>query len=118
MQELYEAIKSLLDGRVYALVAPEATDSPFMVYTPVTTEHVFGLAGPCGVLRMRTQVDVYAKSLAQAFGIHDQVLVALMDALDTIVDVRMGVAEFDDEAQLYRVSFDYSHHQLGAAVAP
>jgi hypothetical protein len=118
MQELYEAIKGLLDGRVYALVAPEGTACPFMVYTPVATEHVFGVAGPCGIQRVRTQLDAYAKSLAQAFELHDQVLVALMDAMDTLVDVRMGVTEFDDEAQLYRVSFDYSHHQLGTAVAP
>ena len=114
MQDFFDAIQNLAGGEVYALVAPESTQYPAIVYTPIAQEHIFGIDGPNlsgGVQRLRVQVDTYARTYQEALHLQDQVLAALLADKSTIADVRMGHSEFEAQARLYRVSVDYTYHR-------
>lgn len=114
MQDFFDAIHNLAGGQVYALVAPESTQYPAIVYTPIAQEHVFGIDGPNlsgGLQRVRVQVDTYARTYQEALHLQDQVLAALLADMSTIADVRMGLSEFESQARLYRVSVDYTYHR-------
>ena len=114
MQDFFDAIQNLAGGEVYALVAPEGTQYPAIVFTPIAQEHIFGIDGPNlshGLQRVRVQVDTYARTYQEALHLHDQVLAALLADKSTIADVRMGLSEFEAQARLYRVSVDYTYHR-------
>ncbi len=111
MQDFYDAIKALANGEVYALVAPQDAQYPAIVYTPIVQEHIFGIDGPHGLQRIRVQVDTYARTFQDALALQDQVLEALLADKSTVADVRMGLAAFEEQARLYRVSADYTYHR-------
>lgn len=111
MQDFFDAIQNLAGGEVYALVAPESTQYPAIVYTPIAQEHIFGLDGPHGLQRVRVQVDTYARTYQEALLLQDQVFDALLANKSTVADVRMGLSEFEAQARLYRVSVDYTYHR-------
>ncbi len=114
MQDFFDAIQNLAGGEVYALVAPEGTQYPAIVFTPIAQEHIFGIDGPNlsrGMQRVRVQVDTYARTYQEALHLQDQVLAALLADISTIADVRMGLSEFEAQARLYRVSVDYTYHR-------
>ena len=111
MQDFYDAIKALANGEVYALVAPQDAQYPAIVYTPIVQEHIFGIDGPHGLQRIRVQVDTYARTFQDALALQDQVLEALLADKSTVADVRMGLAAFEEQARLYRVSVDYTYHR-------
>ncbi len=109
MQEFYQAIKHLAQTRVFALIAPSETIFPCIVYTPVATEQVIGINGLHGVVRIRMQVDAYAKTLQAANELQDDVMGSVMAAIDTVSDVRMVNSGFDEEARVYRITVDYTY---------
>ena len=109
MQDFYDAIKELVGGEVYALVAPQDAQYPAIVYTPIVQEHIFGIDGPNGLQRIRMQVDTYARTYQEAYLTQELVLDALLTNKSSIVDVRMGLTSFEEQARLYRVSVDYTY---------
>jgi hypothetical protein len=109
MQDFYDAIKTLAAGEVYALVAAQDAQYPAIVYTPIVQEHIFGLDGPHGLQRIRMQVDTYARTYQEALSLHDEILDTLLVDKSTVVDVRMGLSDFEEQARLYRVSVDYTY---------
>ena len=111
MQDFYDAIKSLANGEVYALIAPQDAQYPVIVYTPIVQEHIFGLDGPQGLQRIRVQVDTYARTYQEAYALQELVLDALLQDKSAIADVRMGLTSFEEQARLYRVSVDYTYHR-------
>lgn len=111
MQDFFSAIKDLVDGEVYALVAPQDAHYPALVYTPIVDERIFGLDGPQGLRRVRMQVDAYARTYQEAVQLQEVVLEALLADQTSLVDVRMGLSDFEDQARLYRVSVDYTYHR-------
>lgn len=108
LEQFYDSIKTLAAGQVYALVAPEDAQYPALVYTPIAQELVLGLDGPQGLARLRVQVDAYARTLQEALHLQDLVLAALMAQGNAVVDVRLGLTDFEPQARLYRVSVDYT----------
>jgi Protein of unknown function (DUF3168) len=111
MQDFYDAIKELAGGEVYALVAPQDAQYPAIVYTPIVQEHIFGIDGPSGLQRIRVQVDTYARTYQKAYLTQELVLDALLTNKSSVVDVRMGLTSFEEQARLYRVSVDYTYHR-------
>ena len=61
--------------------------------------------------RSRVQVDAYARTLEVCDQLQDQVLAALMADIHTIADVRMSLTDFDQDAQVYRVSVDFTYYR-------
>ena len=88
-----------------------AQGSPAIVYTPIVQEHIFGIDGPSGLQRIRVQVDTYARTYQEAYLIQELVLDALLTNKSSVVDVRMGLTSFEEQARLYRVSVDYTYHR-------
>ncbi len=82
-----------------------------MEYTPIVQEHIFGIDGPSGLQRIRVQVDTYARTYQEAYLIQELVLDALLTNKSSVVDVRMGLTSFEEQARLYRVSVDYTYHR-------
>ena len=111
MQDFYDAIKHLAGGEVYAVVAPQTAQYPSLVYTPVDQTHVVAIDGPGALKRSREQVDAYARTLEVCDQLQDQVLAALMADIHTIADVRMSLTDFDQDAQVYRVSVDFTYYR-------
>lgn len=109
MQDFYDAIAHLAGGQVYALLAPPQAPYPTLVYTPIEQTHIVSLDGPSALRRCRIQVDAYARTLVQCHALQEQVLAALLAALSAVADVRLGLADFDEQARIYRVSVDYSY---------
>ena len=111
MQDFYNAIQHLADGRVYAVIAAQDAAYPVLVYTPIERSHLVSLDGPGPVTRSRVQVDAYATTLQQCEQLQDQVLVAVLNDINAVVDVRMGLSEFDEDARVYRVSVDFTYYR-------
>jgi hypothetical protein len=111
MQDFYNAIQDLADGRVYALIAAQDAAYPVLVYTPIECAHLISLDGPSPVTRARVQVDAYASTLQQCEQLQQQVLSAVLNDIDAVVDVRMGLAGFDEDARVYRVSVDFTYYR-------
>ncbi len=111
MQDFYDAIKHLASGEVYALVAPPDAQYPILVYTPVDQAHIVALDGLNLLKRSRVQVDPYARTFAACEQLQDEVLSALLEDINTLADVRMGLSDFDSEAGIYRISVDFSYYR-------
>jgi hypothetical protein len=41
--------------------------------------------------------------------LHDEILETLLADKSAVVDVRMGLSDFEEQARLYRVSLDYTY---------
>lgn len=111
MQDFYDAIKDLANGEVYALISPQDTQYPAIVYTPIVDEHIFGMNGPHGLRRLRVQADTYARTYQEALALQDDILLALLAHKKSVIDARMGLSDFEEQARLYRVSMDYTYHR-------
>lgn len=111
MREFFDAIKHLAGGEVYAVIAPQDAQYPTLVYTSIDQASVVSLDGPNPLRRSRVQVDAYARTLAQCDQLQDQVLSAALANINTVVDVRKGVTDFDEEARVYRVSVDLTYYR-------
>jgi hypothetical protein len=110
MKQFYQSISTLAQGRVFAFVAPADAVYPLIVYTPIEVAGVMALDGLQGLNRSRVQVDAYATVYTEALALQDQVLEALVADDTAIVDVRMGLNEFDEDALAYRISVDYTFY--------
>jgi hypothetical protein len=111
MQEIYDAIKHLADGEVYAVVAASNAQYPSIVYTPIEQAHVIALDGPSPLKRSRVQIDTYARSLQVCQQLQDAVLLAVLARVESVADVRMGLTEFDNSSRVYRVSVDITYYR-------
>lgn len=111
MQAFYDAIKHLASGQVYAVVAPAAAQYPTLVYTPIDESRIVSLDGINPLRRARVQVDAYARTLLACEQLQDEVLSALLADIHSMVDVRMGLTDFDAQAGVYRMSVDFTYYR-------
>lgn len=63
---IYELLKGLAGGRVYALRAAQNAPAPFVVYQRIDGERWRSLDGPSGVAQAMVQVDAYAGEYYEA----------------------------------------------------
>ena len=95
------------DERVYPLVAPDNVALPYIIYHCVASRPETVLSGRTDLVNTRMQVDVYARTYAQAQSIRAAVG-NLMDGW-TVQNVLILAAEFfEADTRLHRVSIDYS----------
>lgn len=57
---IYELLKGLAGGRVYAMRAPQNGDLPFIVYQRIDGDRWRSINAPSGIAQVTIQVDVYA----------------------------------------------------------
>lgn len=63
---LYQLLKNLAGGRVYAMRAPQNTPAPFIVFQEVDSSRWRSINGPTGFAQASFQVDSYATTLYAA----------------------------------------------------
>lgn len=108
---LYDAIKHIADGRVFALIAPHLSAMPYIVYAPVSQDHVMGMSGSHGLKRMRVQVDVWARTFQDATSLQAQVMDQVAKTLPSLSRINVNTTEFDPQSQAFRVSTDYTYYE-------
>lgn len=111
MQDFYNAIKTLASGRVFPMVAPAAATYPLIVYSLISAEHVWTLGGASGLQLVQMQVDAYARTMAEALDLQENVKAAVLAAFTTVGEVRTVLTEFDEATRLYRVAVDFTYHR-------
>ena len=103
-QHVYEAISSLVSGRVYPVILPEQTLYPALVYRRISGASETTLDGVDGLIQARFQFDCWG----HVFGDITVLSSALKTALTAIKAVPlMEIHQFDDDARLYRAILDY-----------
>jgi hypothetical protein len=59
---IYELLKTKASGRVYAQLAKQTKESPFIVFSRTSAERWRNINGPDGICQAAIQVDVYSES--------------------------------------------------------
>lgn len=94
-------------AEVHPVIAPDATPLPYIVYQRIVSNTENVLDGDSGLVNTRIQIDVYARTYAQAVAVMGQV-----DALmNTWVVQNISILTLDgyeDAVKLFRVTSDYS----------
>lgn len=96
--------------RIYPDAAPQTTVFPVIVYNVNSQEQAKSLGGgPSSIARSMVQVDCYAKTLAQALAMADEVTLALHGNFDSFKGLHQNRFNlFDEQQRLYRVSQDFA----------
>lgn len=63
---IYELLKMLAGGRVYAMRAPQNATAPFIIFQRTDSERWRSINGPSGVAQVYMQIDVYGTEYYQA----------------------------------------------------
>lgn len=61
---IYDLLKGLAGGRVYALRAPQNVTTPFIIYQRVSSGRWRSINAPSGLEQATIQIDVYADNFA------------------------------------------------------
>lgn len=59
---IYELLRTLAAGRVYALRAPQNSTAPFIIFQRIDSERWRAINGPSGIAQVTIQVDCYAST--------------------------------------------------------
>lgn len=96
--------------RVFQLISPEQVDKPYVVFEKISLNRVNTMsnAGGAGVANSRIRVNNYAKTIAEAEALAEQVRLA-MEAASSLEALPVFEQDFFElETRLYRVMTDYS----------
>lgn len=105
LTDIKTAVGALVSGRCYPINAPEKPAAPYAVYFQVANAPEVTLENTVPIENTRVQVDVYAKTYAEAQSLAAQVRTAMMGL--TAVPL-LSVDLFEQEVKLYRVAQDFS----------
>lgn len=108
--QVFQALKALVDGRVYPDVAPAGSARPYIVYQQVGGA-VINFLDPNIPSKRNSwmQVCVWAEVRIEASGLIEQAELALRGAADLSVAVQAApVSVYDDETQLRGARQDFS----------
>lgn len=70
---IYELIKGLADGKVYALRAPDKDPGPFIIFQRIDSTRWDSINGTGGMIQAQIQIDAYANSYYDAKAISGQI---------------------------------------------
>lgn len=63
---IYELLKNLAGGKVFAMRAPAGETGPFIIFQRTDSERWRAINGPSGVVRAYIQIDCYAAGIYEA----------------------------------------------------
>lgn len=113
---IYELLKNLAGGAVYALRAPQGSKDPFVIFQRINSERWRSINNPSGIAQAHIQIDAYAGSYYEAKTLAASVEEILDGYKGTVSSVRIaGISLQDDhdtfdqtdEPFLFRVSATY-----------
>ncbi|MDD2728174.1 DUF3168 domain-containing protein [Malikia sp.] len=108
-EQLYDLLSGHTDAgsRVFPQVAPEGTEKPYIVYQRVSSSSENTLDGRSGLVNTRMQIDVFARTYAQALSV-TSAIDGLMDAWEVQNISILSADSFEPDTRLHRVTSDYS----------
>lgn len=101
--KINNTLKSLCDGHVSPLVAPQGTSPPYMCYTKVSEVYDDVMSGQSSV-EYCFQVDIYAKTLLEAETIKQQAYEKLKPLKPFNITSRQ---DYETETELYRSTLEF-----------
>ncbi len=109
LQDLQAALAPIaVGGAWYAVNEAQPPVQPFIVYDRVISTTNNNLAGPSNLQNTRVQVDVFAKTIAQAESIGRQVVAAMQAGPWNSVINLTSRDFYEAEIRAHRVSLDFS----------
>ena len=97
----------LVTGRCYALVAPDPSVKPYIVYQVISDVQVNSLDGFSGLSNKRVQVDVYATSYGASKTLASSAKTAMSNA--AFSNIHLSSQDlYENDTQLHRTSMDFS----------
>lgn len=101
--KINNTLKSLCDGHVSPLVAPQGTSPPYLCYTKISEVYGDVMCGQSYVTYC-FQVDVYAKKLLEAETVSKQAFNALKPLKPFNVS---NHHDYESDTELYRVTLEF-----------
>lgn len=105
LTDIKTAVGALVSGRCYPLNAPEKPTAPYAVYFQVANAPEVTMETAIPIENTRVQVDVYAKTYAEAQTLAGATRTAMM-GLGAVPLLHADL--FEQEVKLYRVVQDFS----------
>jgi len=106
------AVVALVGTKIFPNVAPQGTLAPWIVYIEVSAvpENSFTSAVATQLVNSRLQVDCYAKQYLEAHAIGDAVnaVLSALATADVAIWRTLSRDLYDNDAQLHRVSTEFS----------
>ncbi|MWN32094.1 MULTISPECIES: tail completion protein gp17 [unclassified Gilliamella] len=101
--KINNTLKTLCDGRVSPLVAPQGTSPPYICYTKISEVYDDVMCGQSFV-EYCFQIDIYAKTLLEAENIRAQAYEKLKLLKPFNITSRQG---YETETELYRSTLEF-----------
>ena len=101
--KINNTLKSLCDGRVSPLVAPQGASPPYLCYTKVSEVYGDVMSGQSYV-EYCFQIDVYAKTLFEAETVIKEVYAKLKPLKPFNVNIHH---DYESDTGLYRVTLEF-----------
>ena len=109
--DLYSRLSTavtLVSGRIYPLVAPQGTTTPYITYAKISAGKYYTHGGAAGLSRDRLQISVYSTGYVTAKAIVTQVVTAMEDWGDIQAAFKEHEIDmFETETSLFHVPVDY-----------
>jgi hypothetical protein len=105
---IWAAIHGLFAGGVHYDVAPDSKTLPYATLQQVGGVSVNDLDGPDACANSRVQIDVFAKSRAEANALLKAAAVVLCGAPLQGVPLGAPISTYNDDLELFRRSQDFS----------
>lgn len=106
-------VSGLIAGRFYPVIAPQGTAKPYATYQRISGPRLRNLDGPAGRAMPRIQIDAwaidYAGAVALAGAIRSRIdgHNGLLTTIRATVQIENERDDYDEQANLHRVSQDY-----------
>lgn len=106
--DLKAVLWPLISGGIYPSVAPAGVVAPYGVYQMISGVPVNDLSGASNLTNARFQVDLFARDKAALDALAETVKTAMNGATQFKSLCEMQQDIYEDPAQYYRISMDFS----------
>jgi hypothetical protein len=118
----YSGIKAIVSTKIYPLITPEDTVSPFIVYTPYSQQFSHSFDNDSGYNDKYIQIDMYHTSFINLKALSKQVRKALINFKGIMgtngITIQAVICEsgdrdsFESESKFYRTTQEYKFTYL------
>ncbi|WP_198333637.1 DUF3168 domain-containing protein [Psychrobacter namhaensis] len=109
-QTIHRLLGSLVDKRIYPMIAPKNTTTPYIVWQVVSAQPQNTLDGTTHHQWLRVQIDIYDTSYDKTVSLSNEVTQALSNGID--LSIHSGSQQlYENDTKLFRQSIDYEFWQ-------
>lgn len=109
-QTIHRLLGPLVGKRIYPLVAPENTATPYIVWQVISAQRQNTLDGTTNHEWLRVQIDIYDKSYDKSLKLSHKAVEAINNGVQ--LSIHSGSQQYhEQETKLFRQSIDYEFWQ-------